>query len=266
LVESNFITAEEYLKHFYEVPQLPKLPLTDEEFISHWQEVEKNAAIDFLQNLYGIDFNFDWRNVDAIKISFIQTHAGKLPSIYMENHDDFTALSSFIGGRTEIKPLPVTVNAFTISVKISGVRHKIILLNRAPYSNVAAEKLNLSDEDWLEKSQKIRLRHESAHYETLRLFGGMKSHALDEILSDAVGQVAAFGNFSAARQRIFFGLNGGECTGRLSVYVQKVLPADREKVYRAVGTVLDKIEGEISNCTDLEIICRIASKSIAERL
>ena len=266
MVESNFITAEEYFKHFYAVPQLPKLPLADEEFISHWQETEKNAAIDFLQNLYGIDFNFNWRNVDAIKISFIKTHAGKLPSIYMENHDDFTALSSFISGRNEIKPLPVTVNAFTISVKISGVRHKIILLNRAPYSNVAADKLNLTADDWLEKSQTIRLRHESAHYETLRLFGGMKSHALDEILADAVGQVAAFGNFSAKRQKIFFGLNGGECTGRLSFYVQKVLPADREKVYRAVGTVLDKIEGEISNCNDLEIVCRIAGKSIADRL
>lgn len=254
------------MKHFYEVPPLPQLPLADEDFVSAWQEAEKKAAIEFLQSLYGIDFNFDWRNVNAIKISFIQTHAGKLPSIYMENHDDFTALSSFVSGRTEIRKLPVSVNAFTISVKIRGIRHKIILLNRAPYSNISAETLNLTSDDWLEKSQKIRLRHESAHYETLRLFGGMKNHALDEILADAVGQVAAFGNFSAKRQKIFFGLNGGECTGRLSFYCQKIFPADREKVYRAVSTVLDKIEGEISNCSDLEIICRIASKSIAERL
>ena len=266
LVQDNFITADEYLKHFYEIPQLPNLPLADENFVSDWQNAEKNAAIDFLQNLYGINFNFDWRNVDAIKISFVQTLAGKLPSIYMENHDDFEALSSFLSNKTEIRKLPVTVNAFTMSTKIRGVRHKIILLNRAPYSNVAADKLNLTAEDWLEKSQKIRSRHESAHYETLRLLGGMKNHALDEILADALGQISAFGNFSANRQRIFFGLNGEVCTGRLTFYCQKVLPVERQIIYRAVDAALDKIESEIANCTDLEIICRIVGKSIADRL
>ena len=266
MTEHNFITGDEYLKHFYELPQLPQLPLADEDFISAWQKTEKHSAIEFLENLYNVNFNFDWRNVNAIKISFIQTLAGKLPSIYTENHDDFEALSSFVSGKTAIRKLPVTVNAFTMSTNIRDVRHKIILLNRAPYSNIDAEILNLTAEDWLKKSQIIRSRHESAHYETLRLLGGMKNHALDEILADALGQIAAFKNFSVTRQRIFFGLNGVKCTGRLSFYVQKVLPTDREKVYRAVGTVLDKIESEIANCTDLEIICKIAGKSIADRL
>ncbi|MBR0287363.1 MAG: hypothetical protein IJQ82_00120, partial [Selenomonadaceae bacterium] len=97
-----------------------------------------------------------------------------------------------------------------------------------PYSNIDAENLSLTEQDWLEKSHAIRLRHESAHYETLRLFGGMKNHALDEILADCLGQIAAFGNFDADRQRIFFGLEkGGEkCTGRLQFYCQKVFPSE----------------------------------------
>ena len=262
MVENNFITAEEYLKHCYQVPTLPSLPLADENFVSDWREVEKFDAIKFLENLCGTKFNFDWQNVDAIKISFIQTLAGKLPTIYSENHADFEALASFLSGKSEIKKLPETVNAFTIPAKIRGVRHKVILLNKASYSNISADKLNLDAEDWLKKSAVIRRRHESAHYETLRLFGGMKNHALDEILADAVGQVAAFGNFSANRQRIFFGLNNGICNGRLNFYVQKVLPDDREKIYRAVDNVLDKIESEISNCAELEIICKVAAKSI----
>ena len=264
--ENNFITAEEYLKHFYPIPTLPSLPLADENFITDWQEVEKIAAIDFLQNLYGTNFNFNFENVNAIKISFIQTLAGKLPALYTENHDDFTALSSFLAGKSEIKNLPATVNAFTIPVKISGVRHKIILLNRAPYSNISAEILNLTAEDWLDKSQKIRIRHESAHYETLRLLGGMKNHALDEILADTLGQIAAFGNFSANRQKIFFGLKNGECNGRLNFYVQKVFPNERKKIFRAVETVLEKIETEIKHCTELEILCKIAGKSILDRI
>ena len=260
------MTAEEYLKHFYEIPTLPQLPLDDENFISNWQETEKISAIKFLENLYDKNFNFELQNVDAIKISFIQTLAGKLPSIYTESHEDFTALSSFLSNKSEIKILPKTVNAFTIPTQIRGVRHKIILVNRAPYSNIPAEKFNLTTEDWMEKSQKIRLRHESAHYETLRLFGGMKNHALDEILADAVGQIAAFGNFSANRQRIFFGLENGTCNGRLQFYCQKVFPNDREKIYKSVDKILDKIEKEIENCNDLEIICKIAGKSIFDRL
>ena len=266
MAENNFITAEEYLLHCYEVPPLPSLPLDDEEFIPDWREVENVDAIKFWSTLYDADFNFDWRNIDAVKISFIQTLAGRLPLIDTADHDDFEALTSFLSGKSEIRKLPVTVNAFTIPVKIRGARHKIILLNRAPYSNIAADKLSLSVDDWLDKSHKIRSRHESAHYETLRLFGGMKNHALDEILADCLGQIAAFGNFSAARQRIFFGLNKNKCDGRLTFYCQSVLPDEREKIYRAVDTVLDKIESEIANCAEVDVICKIAAKSIADRL
>ena len=157
--------------------------------------------------------------------------------------------------------LPETVNAFTIPAQLDGEPHRIILLNRAPYSNVPAEKLLLTEEDWLEKSHAIRLRHESAHYETLRLFGGMKNHALDEILADCLGQIAAFGNFDADRQRIFFGLDGDKCTGRLQFYCQKVSPDERPKIYAAVDKFLDKIS--VDGKTELEILCELARRRLA---
>ncbi len=94
----------------------------------------------------------------------------------------------------------------------------------------------------------------------------MKNHALDEILADTLGQIAAFGNFSANRQKLFFGLKNGECDGRLNFYVQKVFPEDRKKIFRAVETVLEKIETEIKNCTEIEILCKIAGKSILDRI
>lgn len=104
--------------------------------------------------------------------------------------------------------------------------------------------MGLSVEDWLKKSHALRLRHESEHYETLRLLGGMKNHALDEILADCLGQITAFGEFSAERQRIFFGLaKGGEkCDGRLNFYCQKVLAEDLAEIYRAVDEYLDEVE------------------------
>ena len=124
----------------------------------------------------------------------------------------------------------------------------MILLGRAPYSNVPSQQLGLEEELWLERSFRLRLAHECVHYETLRLFGDMQNHALDEIVADAIGQIVAFGNFSAERQRLFFGLGKGtgRCTGRLSFYCRGVLPWEREKVYRSVDMVLDLIEAELT--------------------
>lgn len=72
----------------------------------------------------------------------------------------------------------------------------------------------------------------------------MKNHALDEILADCLGQIAAFGEFSANRQRIFFGLEkgGATCDGRLNFYCQNVLAEDLPKIYRAVDGYLDEVE------------------------
>lgn len=252
------MTVEEYFAHCYEVPQiLPSLPLADEKFLIKWREAQDDA-INFLSELYGRELNLH----GTIKISFAQTLAGKLPVIDTENHDDFTILAAWLMNR-EKKPLPETVNAFTIPAKIDGEPHRIILLNRAPYSNISAEKLSLTEEDWLKKSHAIRLRHESAHYETLRLFGGMKNHALDEILADCLGQIAAFGNFDAEWQRIFFGLEkgGDKCTGRLQFYCQKVFPSERPKIYTAVDKFLDKIS--VEGKTELEILCELAGRRLA---
>lgn len=252
------MTVEEYFAHCYEVPQiLPNLPLSDEKFLVKWRETQDDA-INFLSELYGRELNLR----GTIKISFTQTLAGKLPVIDTENHDDFTILAAWLMNR-EKKILPETVNAFTIPAKINGEPHRIILLNRAPYSNVPAEKLSLTEQDWLKKSHALRLRHESAHYETLRLFGGMKNHALDEILADCLGQIAAFGNFDADRQRIFFGLEkgGAKCTGRLQFYCQRIFPTELPKIYAAVDKFLDEIS--IDGKSELEILCELARRRLA---
>lgn len=252
------MNADEYLVHCYPVPPtLPNLPLADESFLLKWHEAQGSDAIAFLSNLYSRDLTL----IDDIKISFAQTLAGKLPVVDTNNHDDFTELAAFLMNRKTTQPLPKTINAFTLPTKIDGESHRILLLNRAPYSNVAAENLSLAEDDWLIKSRKIRLRHESAHYETLRLFGGMKNHALDEIIADTLGQIAAFGNFSAARQKLFFGLDGDKCSGRLQFYCQKVCESERPKVYAAVTKALDKID--VVGKSELEILCELAGKSLS---
>ena len=101
----------------------------------------------------------------------------------------------------------------------------------------------------------------------------MRNHALDEILADALGQIAAFGNFDADRQRLFFGLEKGNdtCTGRLAFYCQKVSPEERSKVYRAVDEVLENVSRELSELIsdgkgEAELLLSLAGRSIAERI
>lgn len=269
-------TAEEYLQHAYTIPgEFPSLPLPDEAFVSKWQEKVGRGVLDLLADGLGLPASeFSWEDEDGLGLSFAQTLGGRLPVISTSSHEDFRNMDALVSGRGEKRELPLTVNAFTIQARAEKIfRHRLLLLNRAPYSNVRAAELGLAENDWLERSYRLRCAHECAHYETLRLLGGMRNHALDEILADAFGQLAAFGDFSADRQRLFFGLSRGEdsCTGRLSFYTQKVAMEERSRVYAAVDKVLDMIEAEMKvmlsrKAGKVELLAELAGRSIAGRL
>ena len=272
----EFQSAEEYLKHRYEIPDaLPELPLADEPFVASWQEAEGKGVLDFLSAKLGLPAaDFQWENVGALKISFAGSLGGRLPVIATESHPDFRNMGALLNGRKKAQAYPPTVNAFTIQTRAESIyRHRVLLLNYAPYSNIPAEAMGLSEADWLIRSHRLRLRHECAHYETLRIFNDMQNHALDEIMADALGQIAAFGNFDADRQRVYFGLKKGKdtCTGRLSFYCQDVAEEERAKVYCAVDQVLDAVAEELDGLLaqkagDMELLKALAGTSIAERL
>ena len=244
-------TVEEYLSHCYSIPEIPPaLPLPAETFVESWKEAAGKEALDFLVEISGSsNMVFPLKDKDALRIFLKETLGGPLPVITTGNHEDFRRVEAMLNGRDVLADVPITVNAFTLQARADNISgHRVILLGQAPYSNVTAQQLGLEEELWMERSFRLRLAHECVHYETLRLFGNMQNHALDEIVADAIGQIAAFGNFSAERQRLFFGLEKGtgRCTGRLSFYCRGVLPWEREKVYRSVDTVLGIIEAELT--------------------
>lgn len=272
----EYISAEAYLKRRYEIPEkMPELPLADEPFVASWRETEGQAVLDFLSETFELPVSaFPWENTEALKISFAESLGGRLPAVATESHSDFRAMEALLNGRKKPQAYPPTVNAFTMQTRAKPIyRHRVLLLNYAPYSNIPAEAMGLDEKDWLIRSHRLRLRHECAHYETLRIFDDMQNHALDEIMADALGQIAAFGNFDADRQRVFFGLTKGKdaCTGRLSFYCRDVAEEERPKIYRAVDRVLDEVAEELNklqarNAGDMELLSALAGKSIAERL
>lgn len=244
-------TINEYLSHCYPIPEMPSvLPLPSETFVAGWKDAAGQDALDFLMEITcRSSMVFPLKDKGALRIFLKETLGGHLPVITTGNHEDFRRVEAMLNGRDVLADVPITVNAFTLPARADNISgHRVILLGQAPYSNVTAQQLGLEEELWMERSFRLRLAHECVHYETLRLFGDMQNHALDEIVADAIGQIAAFGNFSAERQRLFFGLEKGtgRCTGRLSFYCRGVLPWEREKVYQSVDTMLDLIEAELT--------------------
>lgn len=165
-------TAAEYLQHVYRIPEKhPPFPLSDETFVADWQEISGRDVLDFFAGRLSLPtFAFRWENEDALRLSFVRTLGGRLSVISTGNHEDFRAIDALMNGMKEKRELPLTVNAFTIEARADKIsHHRLLLLNHAPYSNVPATKLGLTEEDWLERSYRLCLAHECAHYETLRL-------------------------------------------------------------------------------------------------
>ncbi len=275
--DEAWLSADEYLSRRYEILEniSESVPMKDEDFITRWICAPGMPVLDFLEERFGLPVNiYPWHDKNSITITMAQSLGGKLPVIGTSNHDDFCNMTSMLNGKETVQEYPLTVNAFTMQAKAKSIyRHRLLLLNRAPYSNVPAERIGLSTDDWLDRSYRLRLRHECVHYETLRIFGDMKNHVLDEIAADTMGQIAAFGHFDADKQRLFFGLERGKdiCTGRLSFYCQKVDPDERSMIYRVIDEVLDGVEAEVNellkeDVAPLALLGILLGRSINERM
>ncbi len=82
-------------------------------------------------------------------------------------------------------------------------------------------KINLSDEEWIEKSITIRKFHELRHFEDRKLRPDDIDVLRDEILADRDGLISAFGNYDKNLAKLFLGIEGEEYRegGRLANYL-----------------------------------------------
>jgi hypothetical protein len=176
---------------------------------------------------------------EALELSIHESLAGHVLVLSVYDDGDFKKVVQALAGRNE----PISVPKSMGAAMISGVNNwnrirqlkanwlaqhpggdwshqfrqhlmphpalyqdKLIVLSRKPYSNVAAEEMELSPERWLDYSMIIRLEHECAHLFTLRYFGCMTNNMHDELLADYMGITRIAGNFRAAWFLRFVGL------------------------------------------------------------
>jgi hypothetical protein len=231
------IAADRYLEHKYPAKAEITLPLPDEDFVRNWRVWLADSSLGALPGAVR-----DIMSGGGARAWVEETPAGGIPVIYAKDRRVFERLTAFLSLEDDSRRLPPSVNAFTVPAKhpeFGG--HRVICLAEAGYSAISGDDAGFPEDEWLKLSEKIRLHHERCHYFTLRIMGGMKNHALDEVIADCMGQLAAFGRFDASLEMKFLGADGSSIKdgGRLWFYVKKLpeaaVPIVCESVKEAVG-------------------------------
>jgi len=195
----------------------------------------------------------------SIEVYLYQTLAGRIPVMQVRNRIDFETLVRVFAHRNEPVVIPPSMGACMIKgynnwdrvkkykekwhsdngykensdllwklefekmkSQTEFYRDTFLILSDKEYSNVPAEMLGISGDEWRRLSLLIRREHEATHYCTLRFWGSARNHLLDEMIADYMGLVAATGRYRAQWFLCFMGLEdypAYRTGGRLANYL-----------------------------------------------
>lgn len=176
----------------------------------------------------------------ALQLRLYPTVAGVIPALIAGCRHDFVALVQALVRKNEPEPIPDSMGSSLVSgynnwdrvnelhrrweATGSGLswaeefyqyirphkqfyQDRFLILSNQPYSQVPAEALGLSGDEWQEMSTTIRLEHEATHYLIFRLFSQLRTNVLDELWADYRGIVAVLGRYRADWGLRFVGLH-----------------------------------------------------------
>ena len=116
----------------------------------------------------------------------------------------------------------------------------LVVLSRGPYSHVDAVTVGETDAEWLDHSDTIRCFHELSHVICRRLYPGDIAPIRDELVADAVGLIAAYGQFDLLLEQRFLGVQGGRYVGgRLGNYTD-----NPDTLASQVSSALERIKAK----------------------
>ncbi|MBO4267423.1 MAG: hypothetical protein J5910_09590 [Lachnospiraceae bacterium] len=209
------------------------------------------------------------------------TPAGKVCVITLYHRQDFVTFLQIMAGRCELTDIPDTQGASIIDGVANWEKiraHKddfykeenakgnpcpdwpaefrrftsdkknyldtLIVLSVGPYSGVSADRMGLSEDEWLPLSHTIRKHHECTHFICRRKYPDLKDAIWDELVADAVGIYAAFDHFDPQMEKIFLGIEGDHYTkGRLENYVEASSDSEKlVKIEEMTGKIIRVLE------------------------
>lgn len=201
---------------------------------------------------------FSFSEEDELKLW--QTPAGPVEVLYLKERADFERCVCALAYRCEPRPIPSSMGATTISGLIdwkkirdhqaeyeaaggkawkdefkrftadpNNYRATLIVVGNGYYSAVAPETVNISPDEWLDRSLTIRTYHELTHFVCRRWYPQDIDPIRDEVIADAVGLVAAFGVYDPYKASLFLGIETDDYRlgGRLENYQKDNLPISK---------------------------------------
>ena len=176
-------------------------------------------------------FSFDERD----KFESFKTEVGDVNIITMYQRQDFVHMAQCLGSRCEPVIIPDSTGAMAIfglnnwdkvRANLDDYKDSIILLSSGYYSDVTYKdvnkvcEMNLSKDEWIEKSIIIRKYHELTHFVMRKKYPDNIKPIRDELIADALGIKEAFAYFNTKMLKLFLGLENNEYRqgGRLQNY------------------------------------------------
>lgn len=171
-----------------------------------------------------------WAAPEQMRVFMHESGAGLLPVIHAAAREDFVTLIRALVHRNEPVPVPASMGASFLngyrnrrrqllvgeaaergllpkeSCQPSLWKDRLLLLTQGPYSGVPASAMGCAEAEWLERSTRLRLGHESCHYAVRRLFPRLKFGVQDELVADFAGLMEAGGVFRSGDFLLFMGL------------------------------------------------------------
>lgn len=249
-------------------PQL-LLPISDE---TRHSDLYRSAVLRGEDISGAPDFSFS--PLDSLETA--ETPAGSVDIVTFHNRYDFEHCVRALAYRCEMRPIPPSMGASTVSGLINwekirahkrgytasggsdwdsefaaftadsrNFRDAVIILSHGYYSALSPESACFGAEQWLSLSHEIRKYHELAHFVSRRLFPDNRDAVRDEVLADMNGIIAALGRYDAALAAKLLGVQGDRYVpgGRLENYV----PAQElDGAVKRVSAMLDTLDRDFS--------------------
>ncbi len=240
--EKDISILEEYFRNPFIIPEPGKEPACDIEFLKAWERIfdhaaAKSAADALNRYMVPVERYMTFEEPDLVELVLHHTPVGGIPVIKAGCQKDFeTLVVQIIYKGKRPQGLESTGASFAY-----GKKTRFIILSNKDYSNVPAEEIGITEEEWKDKSMKIRLEHECTHYFTKQVLGSSRNNLYDECIADFFGILYAFGEYRADWFLRFLGLRGSSGR-RLKFYMNELPEETHEVVSRTAVQAAESLE------------------------
>ena len=190
----------------------------------------------------------------------VETPAGSVEVLSLRKREDFVHACQCLGNKCEPVEIPDSTGAMAIfglnnwdkvRAGMDNYKDSFIILSSGNYSNVNNKdvysitntEIDLSEEEWVEKSITIRKYHELTHFVMRKTYPDDISFIRDELIADCIGLICAFNYFDIRLLKLFLGIEGE--TYREGGRLQNYEGGDKKNIPEVLK-MIDELKNKVS--------------------